>query len=72
MASQTKTLPVLDAHELQDGQMKEVEFESGKVLLSRIGDKVLATSAYCTHYGAPLAKGILTSDARVVWCAHFQ
>jgi hypothetical protein len=46
---------------------KEVDFEGGKVLLSRIGDDIRATSAFCTHYGAPLAKGVLTSDGRVVW-----
>ncbi|KAF5327184.1 hypothetical protein D9619_004398 [Psilocybe cf. subviscida] len=51
-----KTLAVLDESELQDGQMKEVAFGDGKVLLSRLGDKVHATSAFCTHYGAPLAK----------------
>lgn len=48
---------------------KEVTFEGeGRVLLSRIGNKIHATSAFCTHYGAPLAKGVLTSDGRVVWC----
>jgi nitrite reductase/ring-hydroxylating ferredoxin subunit len=47
---------------------KEVDFGNGKVLLSKIGDKVHATSAYCTHYGAPLAKGVLVADGRVVWC----
>lgn len=46
---------------------KEVAFEEGKVLLSRLGDRIHATSAFCTHYGAPLVKGVLTSDARVVW-----
>lgn len=47
---------------------KEVTFEGeGKVLLSRLGDKIHATSAFCTHYGAPLAKGVLTADGRVVW-----
>lgn len=47
---------------------KEVAFEGeGKVLLSRLGDKIHATSAFCTHYGAPLAKGVLTADGRVVW-----
>ena len=46
---------------------KEVEFDKGRVLLSRFGDKIHATSAFCTHYGAPLAKGVLTSDGRVVW-----
>lgn len=46
---------------------KEVAFGDGKVLLSKLGDKVYATSAFCTHYGAPLAKGILTADGRVIW-----
>ncbi|KAG7089792.1 hypothetical protein E1B28_011443 [Marasmius oreades] len=62
-----KTIAVLDESELVDGQMKEVEFEKGKVLLSRIGDKIHATSAFCTHYGAPLVKGVLTADGRIVW-----
>jgi Rieske [2Fe-2S] domain len=47
---------------------KEVSFEKGSVLLSRLGDKIHATSAFCTHYGAPLAKGVLSSDGRVFWC----
>ena len=48
---------------------KQVEFEGeGKVLLSRLGDKIHATSAFCTHYGAPLVKGVLTADGRVTWC----
>jgi NADPH-dependent 2,4-dienoyl-CoA reductase/sulfur reductase-like enzyme/nitrite reductase/ring-hydroxylating ferredoxin subunit len=62
----SKTIEVLDYAELKDGEMKEVSFEEGKVLLSRLGDKIHATSAFCTHYGAPLAKGVLTSDGRVV------
>jgi len=61
-----KTIAVLDYADLKDGQMKEVSFDSGKVLLSRLGDKVHATSAFCTHYGAPLVKGVLTVDGRVV------
>ncbi|KAI0316418.1 flavoprotein [Amylostereum chailletii] len=62
----SKTIPVLPHAELSDGQMKEVAFGDGKVLLSRIGDDIHATSAFCTHYGAPLAKGVLTADGRVV------
>jgi nitrite reductase/ring-hydroxylating ferredoxin subunit len=46
---------------------KEVDFESGKVLLSRLGDRIQATSAWCTHFGAPLSKGVLAADGRVVW-----
>ncbi|KAJ6577382.1 hypothetical protein B0H19DRAFT_1119576 [Mycena capillaripes] len=61
-----KTIAVLQESELKDGQMKEVAFGDGKVLLSRLGGKVHATSAFCTHYGAPLAKGVLTADGRVV------
>jgi hypothetical protein len=45
---------------------KEVAFDDGKVLVAKLGDKVVSTSAYCTHYGASLAKGVLTADGRVV------
>ncbi|PCH42677.1 hypothetical protein WOLCODRAFT_163963 [Wolfiporia cocos MD-104 SS10] len=63
----TKTIAVLNESELKDGEMKQVDFEGeGKVLLARLGDKIHATSAFCTHYGAPLAKGVLTADGRVV------
>ncbi|KAF9790471.1 hypothetical protein BJ322DRAFT_1104126 [Thelephora terrestris] len=62
----TKTIPVCDEASLNDGEMKEVEFGSGKVLLARIGEKVHATSAYCSHYGAQLANGVLVADGRVV------
>ncbi|EIW84204.1 flavo protein [Coniophora puteana RWD-64-598 SS2] len=62
-----KTVPVCNASDLKDGQMKEVDFEGeGKVLVYRLGDKVHATSAFCTHYGAPLSKGVLTADGRIV------
>ncbi|KAF2470821.1 uncharacterized protein BDR25DRAFT_355311 [Lindgomyces ingoldianus] len=35
------------------------------VLLLEVEDKIHATSANCTHYGAPLAKGGLTPDGRL-------
>ena len=44
---------------------KQVDFGSeGKVLLSRIGGQVNATSAFCTHYGAPLASKFQTETKR--------
>lgn len=47
---------------------KELPFEGdGQIVVYRLGDTVHATSAFCTHYGAPLAKGVLTADGRVVW-----
>lgn len=44
----------------------EVEgVEEGKVLLLSVGGKVSAVSPNCTHYGAPLKNGILTSEGRL-------
>lgn len=63
MAS-TKTIAVLDASELKDGQMKQVDFEDGKVLLAQIGNKVHATSAFCTHYGVCHSKHRLHNTYR--------
>ncbi|WWC58706.1 uncharacterized protein I303_101250 [Kwoniella dejecticola CBS 10117] len=60
------TKEVLPESELKDGQMKTVEFGEGKVLLSKIKGKICATSAFCTHYGAPLEKGVISHDGRVV------
>ncbi|KAF2177650.1 rubredoxin-NAD(+) reductase [Zopfia rhizophila CBS 207.26] len=53
---------------LKNGEKQEVEVEGvegGKVLLSKVQDKLHATSANCTHYGAPLKNGVLTGDGRL-------
>ncbi|KAK0544780.1 Apoptosis-inducing factor 1 [Tilletia horrida] len=53
------------------GSMKQVVF-AGKdddavhVLLSNVKGTMYATSAKCTHYGAPLANGALTPDGSVL------
>lgn len=65
-ASDIKEIEVLDASELQDGQHKAVDFDGGKVLVSKVHGEVYATSAFCTHYGAPLEKGVMSHDGRVV------
>ncbi|KDE09563.1 hypothetical protein MVLG_00458 [Microbotryum lychnidis-dioicae p1A1 Lamole] len=55
---------------LADGTMKEVPFpktdSESKILISKVQGCYYATSAKCTHYGAPLAKGVLTSDGRII------
>jgi nitrite reductase/ring-hydroxylating ferredoxin subunit len=50
------------------GVKREVEvegIEGGKVLLLNAGGKVQAVGAKCTHYGAPLVKGVLTTNGRL-------
>lgn len=54
--------------DLSAGSKQEVEvegIENGKVLLVNTGGKTQALGSKCTHYGAPLAKGVLTSDGRI-------
>ncbi|KAI9150369.1 Apoptosis-inducing factor 1 [Paramyrothecium foliicola] len=53
---------------LPTGAKQEVEVEgveNGKVLLVNAAGKVQAIGAKCTHYGAPLVKGVLTSSGRL-------
>lgn len=52
----------------KDGSKQEAEvegIEKGKVLLINSGGKIHATGAKCTHYGAPLVKGVVSSDGRL-------
>ncbi|KAM5466387.1 Apoptosis-inducing factor 1 [Microsporum audouinii] len=54
--------------EIKNGDKIEVQvegLEGVKLLLVKLDDQVHALTAKCTHYGAPLAKGVLTSDARI-------
>lgn len=58
----------LSSLDLSPGAKKEVEvegIENGKVLLVNVKGKIQAVGAKCTHYGAPLVKGVLTSDGRL-------
>ncbi|RFU33310.1 hypothetical protein B7463_g2981, partial [Scytalidium lignicola] len=53
---------------LKPGEKQEVDVEGvegGKVLLLNVGGKHTALGAKCTHYGAPLVKGVLTGDGRI-------
>jgi len=58
-------IPSLD---LNDGEKREVEVEGidkAKILLVNVAGKYHALSPRCTHYGAPLVKGVLTGDGRL-------
>jgi len=67
MATEFK-LKGLTGLSLKNGQTQEAEVEGveeGKVLLAKHDNVVHALSAKCTHYGAPLAKGVLTASGRL-------
>lgn len=54
--------------DLKNGEKQEAEvegIENGKVLLVKVKDQVHATSANCTHYGAPLKLSVVTGEGRL-------
>lgn len=66
--SQEYKLKGLCKLDLNPGEKKEVEVEGvegGKVLLCNVNGSISAIGSKCTHYGAPMIKGILTPDGRV-------
>jgi 3-phenylpropionate/trans-cinnamate dioxygenase ferredoxin reductase subunit len=52
----------IDAASLADGQSILGHAEGEPVLLARKGDEIFAVSASCTHYGGPLAEGLIVGD----------
>jgi len=67
MAQEYK-LKEITSLDLKSGEKREVEVEGvegGKVLLVNVGGKTTALGSKCTHYGAPLVKGVLTGDGRL-------
>jgi nitrite reductase/ring-hydroxylating ferredoxin subunit len=62
MAQEYK-LKGLSSLDLKQGEKREVEVEGidgGKVLLCNVGGTTTAIGSKCTHYGAPMVKGVLT------------
>lgn len=57
---------VAAASDLADGEMRQVQAGGTDVLLSRVDGAFHACTAFCTHYGAPLATGVL--DGTTVVC----
>ncbi len=74
MSSDTADLATLDfgrgvpLSRLPDGAMLSGHLGDEPVLLARRGDEVFAVGSVCTHYGAPLADGLLVGDTvRCPW-----
>jgi apoptosis-inducing factor 3 len=58
----------IDANDLSDGAMLEGHVRGEAVILARRGEEIFAVSARCTHYGGPLAEGLLVGDTvRCPW-----
>jgi NADPH-dependent 2,4-dienoyl-CoA reductase/sulfur reductase-like enzyme/nitrite reductase/ring-hydroxylating ferredoxin subunit len=54
--------------EISDGAMLLGHAHGEPILLARRGDELFAVGAACTHYGAPLADGLLVDDTvRCPW-----
>lgn len=67
-AAQEYKLKGVTSLDLSPGTKLEVEVEGvegGKVLLVNAAGTVQATGSKCTHYGAPLVKGVLTKSGRL-------
>lgn len=58
----TQDAVVAKVKDLQNGEMKQVSVGDTDVLLARVNDQFHAIGAYCTHYQAPLAEGVLSGD----------
>jgi apoptosis-inducing factor 3 len=61
----TSSTVVAKTGDLQPDEMKEVKVGETRILLARVGENYHATSATCTHYGAPLVDGVI-HDGRIV------
>lgn len=55
-------IAIAKVSDLKDGEMKEVSAGETKILLARVRGKYHAVGAHCTHYGAPLAEGVLSGE----------
>ena len=58
----------IDAASLADGQTVLGHADGEPVLLARRGEEIFAIGATCTHYGGPLAEGLIVGDTvRCPW-----
>jgi NADPH-dependent 2,4-dienoyl-CoA reductase/sulfur reductase-like enzyme/nitrite reductase/ring-hydroxylating ferredoxin subunit len=57
-----REVTVTTTGELKDGEMKQVSVDGNDILLAHVGGRYHAVGARCTHYGAPLAEGVLSNE----------
>jgi apoptosis-inducing factor 3 len=54
---------VANINDLQNGETKQVKVGETEILLAKVADKFYAVGAYCTHYKAPLAEGVINNNS---------
>jgi len=59
-------LDVLEADDIKDGEMKEVNAAGHGILIAKVGGKYYAVGNRCTHMGARLVDGTL--EGMIVTC----
>lgn len=60
-----KGFPIRD---LRDGSMVSGKVDGEEVVLGPRGDEFFAIGAHCTHYGGPLAEGLMVGETvRCPW-----
>ena len=60
--------PVLAAHELAEGQMRQVEVEGTPIMLAQHHRHLYALGGTCSHFGGPLVEGTLAEGTvRCPW-----
>jgi nitrite reductase/ring-hydroxylating ferredoxin subunit len=52
----------IDLGEIADGAMLQGHVGDEAVLLARQGDEIFAIGSTCTHYGGPLAEGLMVGE----------
>ena len=58
----------IPASDVREGAMVSGHVDGKPVLIARVGQEFLAITNKCTHYSAPLAKGLLVGDTvRCPW-----
>jgi apoptosis-inducing factor 3 len=58
-------VPIRD---LRDGSMISGQVDGEELVVARTGDEFFAIAAHCTHYGGPLAEGLIVGDTvRCPW-----
>ena len=59
---------VATVDDLDDGEMMQVTVEDLDLVLARLDGEYFATGGHCSHYGAPLAEGVLEEETGCLIC----